>query len=157
MNYYESKNKNIDILTWHKTNPLPTMNNTYANDTEYCVFARDKGVKLNGTYDTKKKYYVSTTNKNDKELYKHPTIKPINIIKNFIINSSNENDIVFDCFCGSGTTCVAAKELKRRYIGIEINEEYYKIACNRMKGIDANGQMSIFAYDKEVTENKLQL
>ena len=38
LNYYESKDRNIDILTWHKTNPLPTMNNTYANDTEYCIF-----------------------------------------------------------------------------------------------------------------------
>lgn len=50
-----------------------------------------------------------------------------------------------DCFCGSGTTCVAAKELGRNYIGMEINEEYYKIAKNRINGITADGQMSIFS------------
>lgn len=80
----------------------------------------------------------------DKKKYNHPTIKPLNIIKNFINNSSNENDIVLDCFCGSGTTCVAAKETGRRFIGMEINPKYYKIAVDRLNGINANGQTSIF-------------
>ena len=144
LKHYLDKDCNIEILTWHKTNPLPTMNNTYANDTEYCIFAREKGVNLYGDYETKRKYYVTSINKEDKELYNHPTIKPLNIIKNLIINSSLENEIVLDCFCGSGTTCVAAKELNRKYIGFEIDEEYYKIASNRINGITANGQTSIF-------------
>ena len=144
LKHYLDKDCNIEILTWHKTNPLPTMNNTYANDTEYCIFAREKGVNLYGNYETKRKYYVTSINKEDKELYNHPTIKPLNIIKNLIINSSLENEIVLDCFCGSGTTCVAAKELNRKYIGFEIDDEYYKIASNRINGITANGQTSIF-------------
>ena len=57
---------------------------------------------------------------------------------------TKENNIVLDCFCGSGTTCVACKELNRRFIGIEIDEEYHRIATNRLNGILANGQMSIF-------------
>lgn len=146
LKHYLDKDCNIEILTWHKTNPLPTMNNTYANDTEYCIFAREKGVNLYGDYETKRKYYVTSINKEDKELYNHPTIKPLNIIKNLIINSSLENEIVLDCFCGSGTTCVAAKELNRKYIGFEIDDEYYKIASNRINGITANGQTSIFTY-----------
>ena len=144
LNYFETKEYNIDIITWHKTNPTPTINNTYANDTEYCIFAREKGVKVGGSYHTKKKYYVSGVNIDDKKLYKHPTIKPMNIIKNLIINSSNENDIVADFFLGSGTTCVAAKELGRQYIGFEIDREYYKIAKDRLNGITAQGQMSVF-------------
>ena len=60
--YFEKKGCSIDILTWHKTNPTPTMNNTYANDTEYLIFAREKGVRVNGTYHTKRKYYVTPTN-----------------------------------------------------------------------------------------------
>ena len=144
LKHYLDKNCNIEILTWHKTNPLPTMNNTYANDTEYCIFAREKGVELFGTYETKRKYYVTNINQYDKQLYKHPTIKPIEIIKNLIINSSKENDIVLDCFCGSGTTCVACKETGRRYIGMEIDPEYHKIAVDRLNGINANGQTSIF-------------
>ena len=98
LRHYLDKNCNIEILTWHKTNPLPTMNNTYANDTEYCIFARESGVLLNGDYETKKKYYITNINTKDKEKYKHPTIKPLEIIKNFIINSSNKDDIVLDCF-----------------------------------------------------------
>ena len=149
--YFEDKNCNIDILTWHKTNPTPTINNTYANDTEYCIFARESGVKLYGDYNTKKKYYVSSANVEDKKKFVHPTIKPLEIIKNLTINSSKENDIVLDCFCGSGTTCVACKETNRRYIGMEINKEYYDIAKKRINGILANGQTTIFTdFDKEV-------
>lgn len=132
LKYYIDKGYNFDIITWHKTNPCPTMNNTYANDTEYCVFARKKGVKVYGNYNTKRKYYVSSTNIKDKKLYKHPTIKPIDIIKNFIINSSSENDTVLDCFMGSGTTGVACKDLNRNFIGIEIDKEYFEIAKNRI-------------------------
>ena len=144
LKYFEEKDCNIDILTWHKTNPLPTMNNTYANDTEYCIFAREKGCKLYGNYESKKKYWITPINQHDKELYKHPTIKPLNIIKTLITNSTKENDIVLDCFCGSGTTCVACKETGRRFIGMEIDPEYHKIAVDRLNGINANGQTSIF-------------
>ena len=73
------------------------------------------------------------------------------IIKNLIINSSNENDIVLDCFSGSGTTCVACKELNRRFIGIEIDPEYHKISMDRLNGILANGQIS---FDTNI--NKIQ-
>ena len=144
LNFFGDLGCNLDLLTWHKTNPIPTCNNTYLSDTEYCVFAREGGVKLYGSVETKKKYYVTSINTADKELYKHPTIKPLNIIKNLIINSSKENDIVLDCFMGSGTTCVAAKELNRQYIGIELDPTFYKIAKDRLNGIDANGQTSIF-------------
>lgn len=89
LDYYEDRGCSIDVLTWHKTNPTPTCNNTYLSDTEYCVFARQRGVKLYGTYHTKHKYYVSPANVADKKKYGgHPTIKPLNIIKNLITNSS---------------------------------------------------------------------
>lgn len=87
-NYFDEKGCNLDLLTWHKTNPIPTCNNSYLNDTEYLIFAREKGVKVYGTYHTKKKYYVSKANVADKKLYEHPTIKPLEIIKNLVINSS---------------------------------------------------------------------
>lgn len=140
--YYEDKGNNIDILTWHKTNPIPTCNNTYLNDTEYLIFARQSGVKVYGSVATKKKYYVTASNVIDKSKYKHPTIKPLTIIKNLIINSSKEGDTVLDCFSGSGTTCVACKELKRNFLGIEIDPEYHKISVDRLNGITAYGQLS---------------
>ena len=133
LNYYEIKKCNVDILTWHKTNPAPTCNNSYLSDTEYLIFAREKGVKMYGCYETKRKYYVTPTNTKDKKLYKHPTIKPLHIIENLIINSSLENDIVLDCFMGSGTTGAACKKLNRKFIGIELDKDYFEIARNRIE------------------------
>ena len=138
LDYFDDIGCMIDLLTWHKTNPTPTCNNKYLSDTEYCVFAREKGVKLFGSYETKRKYYVSPLNTIDKEKYGHPTIKPLNIIKNLIINSSEGGGTVLDPFIGSGTTAVAAKMLGRHYIGFEINPEYYQIACKRVESIQVS-------------------
>lgn len=134
-----------DLLTWHKTNPIPTCNGTYLCDTEYCLLFRDKDgkAKIYGSYETKSKYWISGTNTYDKDKYFHPTIKPIEFVKNHIINSTQENDIVADFFCGSGTTCLAAKELNRQYIGFEISEKWAKIAQDRLNGIDGHGQISL--------------
>lgn len=111
------------------------MNNTYANDTEYCVMAREKGSKLYGDFNSKRKYYITSLNQQDKKEYYHPTIKPLEFVKNHIINSTKEGDIVLDCFIGSGTTAVACKELGRNFIGFESNPIYYQIAIDRLKGV----------------------
>ena len=55
--------------------------------------------------------------------------------------------IIFDPFVGSGTSCLAAKQLGLNYIGFEINEEYYKIAVDRLNGIDQRGQTDLFDTD----------
>lgn len=132
LNYYEQRGCVTDILTWHKTNPTPTCNNTYLSDTEYLVFAREKGVKVYGSYHTKKKYYVTPTNKADKDRWGHPTIKPLEITQNLIINSSKEGETVLDPFMGSGTTGVACVNTGRRFIGIELDEGYFNIAQKRI-------------------------
>jgi site-specific DNA-methyltransferase (adenine-specific) len=67
----------------------------------------------------------------DKRL-NHPTQKPVDLIENIIRHSSNEGDTVLDPFMGSGTTGVAAKNLNRNFIGIEILSEYFSIAKNRI-------------------------
>lgn len=90
--------ENIDLLIWHKTNPIPAIANNYLSDLEYLFFARAKGVEVHCTYETSSKLYESPMNKKDKEKYKHPTIKPIPIIKKLILNSSKKGDIVLDCF-----------------------------------------------------------
>ena len=133
------KDYNMELLTWHKTNPVPTCSNKYLSDTEYILFFREKGVKIYGTYETKKKYYVTPTNKEDKKLYNHPTIKPLNIIENLVVNSSQENDVVLDCFMGSGTTGVACVNTGRNFIGIELDEKYFEIAKERIKKISLEG------------------
>ena len=144
MNYFvKEKGCYMEVLCWCKTNPTPLTNNVWLPDIEYCLMFREKNCQLYGGYETKSKFFVSSINKQDKDNYGHPTIKPLEMVKNHLTNSSKENDIVFDPFLGSGTTCVAAKELGRKYIGIEINEKYFKIAKDRLNGINAKGQMSL--------------
>ena len=133
LNYFSNKNCNHEILTWHKQNPSPLINNNYLPDTEYILFFREKGVKLYGNYHTKRKYYISLTNKVDKQKYKHPTIKPLELIEYHIENSSKEGDLLLDCFAGSGTTLVGAINKNRRYIGFEIDKNYYEIAKKRIE------------------------
>lgn len=136
INYFEEKGCTTDLLTWHKTNPVPTCNNKYLSDTEYILYFRQGGVPMYGSYETKKKYYVTPTNKEDKQKYKHPTIKPLSIIENLIVNSSKENDVVLDCFMGSGTTPVACVNTHRHYIGYEIDDNYFDIACQRLDEVE---------------------
>ena len=62
----------------------------------------------------------------------HPAIYPLYIVQELIKLMSKENDLILDPFCGSGTTCVAAKNLKRKYLGIEINPDYVNISNERL-------------------------
>lgn len=132
IDYFEDRGCKTDLLCWHKTNPTPTCNSTYLSDTEYLLFFREKGVKVYGTYHSKKKFYVSPTNKEDKKLYGHPTIKPLEIIENLIINSSCVGDTVLDCFMGSGTTGVACVNTGRKFIGMELGAQYFNTATERI-------------------------
>lgn len=126
----------MNILCWCKTNPIPSTNNVWLPDVEYCLVFKEKGAsRYNDGYELKSKWYVSGINQKDKKDYEHPTIKPLELVKRHILHSTQENDIVLDCFLGSGTTAVACKELNRQYLGFEINKEYYDIACDRLKGI----------------------
>lgn len=145
------ENVNFEILVWCKSNPTPATNNVWLPDIEYCLYFREKGVSLNNGYDLKSKWYLSPINKSDKDQYDHPTIKPLELVKRHLLHTTQEGDIVFDPFLGSGTTCVAAKELGRRYIGFEINEKYYKIAKDRLDGLNQierkqidKGQITLF-------------
>ena len=63
----------------------------------------------------------------------HITVKPVRLMSYLITMNSRPGDIVLDPFVGSGTTCIAAKLLGRKYIGIEKKEEYHKIAVNRIE------------------------
>lgn len=124
---------NYNIITWHKTNPIPACGNKYLTDTEYILFFREKGVRVYGTYETKKTWYATPLNRGDKKKYNHPTIKPVDILQNLIINSSKEDEVVFDPFMGSGSTGVACKKTNRDFVGIEIDKNYYDIAVERIE------------------------
>lgn len=133
LDYFVKKKKcNWNLLTWHKTNPVPACGNKYLTDTEFILFFREKGVKVYGNYNTKFTYYVTPLNQKDKKKYGHPTIKPQEILLNLVTNSSQEGDTVCDPFMGSGSTGVACKNLNRDFIGIEVDNNWYRIAQNRI-------------------------
>ena len=72
----------------------------------------------------------------DRIAHQHPAIFPELLAIDHIKSWSNEGDLVLDPMNGSGTTCVAAKMLGRRYIGIDISSEYCEIACQRLEAVD---------------------
>lgn len=104
-------------------------------------------MRVHPTYETGRTVYFTQLNVADKNDYLHPTIKPVDILENLIKNSSEEGDLVLDCYLGSGSTALAAKHTNRRYLGFEINEEYYRIACDRLQGINQKGEMNLFDID----------
>ena len=80
--------------------------------------------------------YGGTTK--DKIAFKHPAVFPERLAEDHILSWSNENDIVFDPMCGSGTTCKMAYLNKRNYLGCDISQEYVDIAKERIKNIKSN-------------------
>jgi DNA modification methylase len=147
---FAENNKYIwDIIVWVKENPVPMTNNVYLPDTEYIFHIREQSLGLNGTFDTKKKFYLTKINHDALDTFDHPTVKPLLIVRNLMTNASNEGFIVLDPFVGSGTTAVAAKQLKRKYIGVEINEKFYNIAVKRL----AQDSLSSFsAFEQKTNE-----
>ena len=123
----------FDIITWSKPNALPTYSNKYLSDTEYLLYFRKGGSHCHPeNYEDAKTYYIAPINHKDKKIWKHPTIKPLDITEKVVRNSSKPGEIILDPFMGSGTTGVAALTQGRKFIGIELNEEYFKIAEQRI-------------------------
>jgi site-specific DNA-methyltransferase (adenine-specific) len=116
-----------NLLVWKKNNCTPSQ--YYMKNGEYILFLRKgkaKWINDIGGSKTVNEFNNVIGNK------VHPTEKPIDLLKFYINNSTNEGDLVFDPFLGGGSTAVAAIETKRNYLGFEIDEEYFKIAENRI-------------------------
>jgi DNA modification methylase len=117
------------LLAWHKTNPTPLIYNNYLPDTEYIIHFWS-GRPVGGNYRSKRRYYVQPTGKSE---FDHPTVKPLNIVKNLLLNAATaRGSIVLDPFMGTGTTGVAAIQLGHRFIGIEVNGDYLAMAKRRI-------------------------
>ena len=123
----------FDILIWNKTNAIPLYSNKYINDKEYYLYFRKQGYCQPQNYEDAKTVYSSPINIKDKKIYEHPTIKPLDFIRKLVRTSSKENDLVLDCFIGSGTTAVACILENRNFIGYEINKKYFDIANKRIE------------------------
>lgn len=124
-----------DMLRWRKTNPMPrNRDRRYITDFECAIWLTNKNAKwtfhrLSDTYQRPEFEYGIVSGK-DKT---HPTQKPVKFMEDLLLIHSNENDLVLDCFMGSGTTGIAAKRLKRKFIGIELDNTYFVGADERIK------------------------
>lgn len=152
MKFFVGKHKcRFNLLVWCKTNGVPATNNTWLPNLEHClVFKSADAPKYNDGYELKSKWFLSSTNKFDKDQYNHPTIKPLELVERHLKHSCNKGDVVFDPFVGSGTTCLAAKHLGLNYIGFEINDKYYDIATKRLQGENQKGELNLFDLDYEI-------
>lgn len=118
------------ILIWEKNNSTP--NKYYLNSYEMILMLRKGKAKNINHMGTKNVLQIKNIIGNKK----HPTEKPVELMEILIDNSTVENDIVLDPFMGSGSTGVACKNLNRDFIGIEIDEKYFKIAEERINEVD---------------------
>ena len=92
---------------------------------------------------------IPTTCNGMGEKTKHPTQKPEELLRKFVLAASNPGDIILDPFCGSGTTAVVAEQLGRHWIGCEINPEYNSWAIARIDSVKIKDVDSWIEFDKE--------
>lgn len=108
-------------------------------------FATDYGCSDWQKYDANKKligniWEIPAVVSNSKEKTSHPTQKPVKLMERALKIYSNENDLILDCFSGSGTTAIACHNLKRRFICIEKDFDYWAASVKRLE--DAKKQLS---------------
>ena len=141
----EKQFKIKNILVWNKNNHgSGDLKGSYAPKYEFIIFAH-KGRAL---HKQKRIPDVINCAKIDSSKLTHPTEKPIELLKIFIKNNSEKEQIVFDGFAGTGSTLIASKELERKYYGIELDVEYVKVAQQRIKEV-ARNQKAIMQYLKD--------
>ena len=131
IDFFEQNGYKWELLLYFKSNPIPTKNNKYLSDKEYCFFVRDDNCYFNNYapythYRTVKEYAV-TPNKF------HPTEKPIDFFRECLQMSSKNNELILDPFMGSWTTARACKDLGRRFIGFELEEKYCRVGEERLR------------------------
>ena len=124
------------ILVWDKRTALP--NKFYQNITEFTLFMK-KG-KAFTIADPASKNLVSIFQRDET---RHPTEKPLELMSQYIANSSKPGWLVLDPFMGSGTTGVASANLGRMFIGIESNEAFFEMACDRISKAGKQSDMFV--------------
>lgn len=146
----------LNDITWFKPNASPNLGcRMFTASHETLIWAsKNKSAKHTFNYDLIKSLSPSgdfikkpnkqmrsvwvsgTPKKEEKKFGKHPTQKPIALLRRLIMAASKEGDVVLDPFCGSGTTGVAAVELGRRFIGIDQDADYLnQIALKRLEDV----------------------
>lgn len=126
--YFNVKN----ILVWVKNNHTAgDLKGAYAKKTEFIIYAVKGRHLLNGKRDVDVLFYDRVVGNSQL----HQNQKPVDLLEFIINKSSKEGDVVLDCFMGSGSTGVACINLNRNFIGIELDDKYFKIAEERILGL----------------------
>lgn len=138
--------KIINNITWQKTNPPPNLAcRCFTHSTETILWAQKDNKKShhyfnyalmreqNGGKQMKDVWVGSLTKPSERKAGKHPTQKPEYLLERIVLASTQPEDIILDPFCGSGTTGVAAIRHGRKFIGIDIVEDYLKITRIRLE------------------------
>ena len=135
-NCLDHKFDTSNFMIWHKTNPAPKIFKAgFLNSCEMIFTCWNKKHTWNFISQAEMHNFIETPICMRPERLsdpKHPAQKPVSILKKMIEIASNEDDIIFDPFMGVGSTGVAALNLNRRFIGVEINETYYNAAKKRI-------------------------
>ena len=132
MSWFELKGYLVNLLTWYKTNAVPLVNKKYHSNAEYIICVRESGATFNNLSVAESTKVFSFPYPTDKDRF-HPSQKPLQLFKILIKRKSNKDDLVLDCFSGSGTTAIACHNLKRNFICIEKDEAFYKASVERFK------------------------
>ncbi|MGK0723813.1 DNA-methyltransferase [Aerococcus urinaeequi] len=133
---FDSEFDTFQFFIWHKTNPMPKIyKNGFLNSCEMIVCLWNKGHKWNFSNQREMHNFFESPICMGKERLKnpkHPAQKPLKLIKHLMNIGSNEGDLVYDPFMGVGTTGVAALELNREFIGVEIDNVFFEAAEKRI-------------------------
>lgn len=126
----KKKKGTVRQLIWEKTNPVPSNGQyVYLSGVENAVWFR----KSKGTFNAYCKNTVFQYPIWGGKNRIHPTEKNHNLLKELILDNSNEGDLVFDPCAGSGSTLLVAKQNNRKYLGCELEKEYYEKALKRLE------------------------
>lgn len=126
-----------DVLVWKKSNPMPrNINRRYVQDMEFAIWGVKKNAKWTFNKPSDKPYLRSvfeTSTVSGKERTNHPTQKSLELMRQIIKIHTNPGDVILDPFMGSGTTGLAALQEGRKFIGIEMDPEYFDLSVERIK------------------------
>lgn len=143
--WHEAFDKEFDtfqFFIWHKTNPAPKIyKNGFLNSCEMIVCMWNKGHKWNfGKQNEMHNFFESPICMSPERLRnpKHPAQKPVKLLEHIIKIASNEKDVVLDPFMGVGSTGVAALINNRKFIGCEIEKDFFDAAEKRISQTDNN-------------------
>src|SRR3989338_4901371 len=137
--------KILNDIVWYKRNAPPNLSCRYFTHSTEIVLWAAKNEKSKHYFDYKlmKKmnqdkqmrnvWEISAPQAEEKKFGKHPTQKPVELLKRIILASTKEGDLVLDPFCGSSTTGVAAVSLNRKYVGMDLEEEYLQLSRKRLE------------------------